>query len=160
MAETQVVEAEEVKPSPDPIKDVKSRVKKAFLVAYIDSGGNISKTAESLNINKSKHYYWLKTDKVYAQAFEVAHERSLATIESEIIRRAVEGYEEPVFYQGKQVSAVRKYSDNLLMFLAKRRDPNYRDNNQTQIGIWGADGSQVAVNFSIPRPERKKVEKK
>ena len=44
------------------------------------------------------------------------------------MRRALEGGEEPVFYQGKIVGSVRKYSDTLLMFMLKARRPErYRD---------------------------------
>lgn len=50
------------------------------------------------------------------------------TLEEEAIRRAVKGVDEPVFYQGRSVGAVRKYSDTLLIFLLKAHDPEkYRE---------------------------------
>lgn len=49
-------------------------------------------------------------------------------LESEALRRAMHGDEEPVFYGGQQVGTVRKRSDALLMFLLRTRRPGrYRE---------------------------------
>ena len=40
-------------------------------------------------------------------------------LEPEAIRRAVEGVEKAVYYQGEPVGTVREYSDTLLIFLLK-----------------------------------------
>ena len=50
-------------------------------------------------------------------------------LEAEAHRRAVEGVEEPVgWYRGKPGGTVRRYSDNLLMFLLKGVLPErYKD---------------------------------
>jgi hypothetical protein len=45
----------------------------------------------------------------------------------EIRRRAIEGWNDPVYQMGQRVGSVRKYSDVLLIFLAKRLMPEYRD---------------------------------
>ncbi len=45
----------------------------------------------------------------------------------EIDRRAVEGYDDPIFYQGEQVGRRKIYSDNLLMFRTKAIAPEYRE---------------------------------
>ena len=45
-------------------------------------------------------------------------------LELEARRRAVEGTERPVFYQGGEVGYVREYSDTLLIFLLKAHRPN------------------------------------
>ncbi len=48
-------------------------------------------------------------------------------IEEEINRRAIEGVSRPVYQGGKQVGSIREYSDALLIRLAKRHIPSYRD---------------------------------
>jgi len=57
-------------------------------------------------------------------------------IEEEITRRAIDGWEEPVFAmrrnadgssEREQVGSVRKFSDALLLALAKRHIPAYRE---------------------------------
>ena len=65
--------------------------------------------------------YGFKTRKAAAaQAF-------MGKVEAEINRRAIEGIDHPVIYKGEITATYREYSDNLLMFRAKRLDPEYRD---------------------------------
>lgn len=45
----------------------------------------------------------------------------------EIDRRAVEGWDEPVYHMGMLVGYKRRYSDTLLLAQAKRHNPEYRD---------------------------------
>ena len=53
---------------------------------------------------------------------------ALGHYEKEIRRRAIEGVDHPVIHQGVITATYKQYSDNLLMFRAKRLDPEYRDN--------------------------------
>ena len=48
-------------------------------------------------------------------------------------RRRALGEDEPQFYKGKQVGVIKRYSDNLLMFLMKGAKPEvYRENHHHQ----------------------------
>ncbi len=59
-------------------------------------------------------------------------------MEDEARRRAVDGVEESVFYQGEQVSTVRRYSDTLLIFMLKARRPEtYRERSDINSTIQG-----------------------
>jgi hypothetical protein len=49
--------------------------------------------------------------------------------------RAIEGWEEPVFYQGREVGTVRKYSDRLLEMQARRHIPEYRESTQMDVNV-------------------------
>ena len=145
-------------PDRNPLQQIKgkgAKDKQRFLRALIDVGGSLVAAAEQTGIPRYKHYdLWLK-DPDYKAAYEYARTAAKETLEAEAVRRAALGFEEPVFYQGKRVDTVRKYSDNLLMFLLKKLDPSYRDNQQgQQIGIWGSDGSNIAIQFNIPRPDQ------
>ena len=115
----------------DHLDDVKKR---RVLQHYINTGGQVGKSCRLAGISHQTHYNWLAADPDYRAAYALAQERSLDVIEQEIIRRGVKGYKEPIIYQGKVTGYVRRYSDNLLMFLAKRRDPLYRDNPQLALG--------------------------
>jgi hypothetical protein len=67
----------------------------------------------------------------FAAQWTEALERAADGLEDEARRRAVEGVEEPVYHQGVQVGAVRKYSDTLLIFLLKGCRPDvYRERYQ------------------------------
>jgi len=54
--------------------------------------------------------------------------KHLERLEAEADRRALEGVEKGVYYRDKRIATERQYSDNLLMFRAKKLDPSYRDN--------------------------------
>ena len=61
--------------------------------------------------------------------WDEALEEARELLEAEARRRAAIGVDEPVFYKGKVVGHIRKYSDNLLMFLLKAHWPEkFRDN--------------------------------
>jgi hypothetical protein len=45
-------------------------------------------------------------------------------LEDEVFRRAREGVEKPVFYEGVECGTVRVYSDTLAIFLLKGRRPD------------------------------------
>lgn len=150
----QVMEKRKEKSTKRPsLGDVKHPKKIAFLKSLEAEGGSITAAAKAAEIARSTVYNWIEKDRTFAELYDQQLEKSTKALEAEAIRRAMKGFEEPVFYQGKQVSTIRKYSDNLLMFLLKRRDPAYRDNFVQNVGIWGADGN-VNVQFNIPRPDK------
>ena len=54
-------------------------------------------------------------------------------LEAEARRRAVTGIDKPVFYKGKVVGSITKYSDRLLMFLLKAHRPQkFRDGGKVK----------------------------
>jgi hypothetical protein len=91
--------------------------------------GNVAHSCRVANIGTSTVRDWYAKDmEGFKVDFEVAAEEANERIEMEILRRGVEGWEEPVWYKGEEVGKVRKFSDILLIFLAKARMPaKYRD---------------------------------
>lgn len=107
---------------------IKHPKKRAFLSSY-SACGNVSDAARAAGISRITHYDWLKNDTDYAAAFAEARETAADYIEAEIYRRGVEGIEQPIFYKGEQVGSVQRYSDKLLIVLAKALRPEkFRDN--------------------------------
>ncbi len=90
----------------------------AFLEAYITCA-TITHAARMAKIAKQTHYDWIAVDKEYQLAFAEAEIAATDTLIQEARRRAVQGVSEPVFYKGKEIKTVQKYSDALLMFLLK-----------------------------------------
>ncbi len=88
-------------------------------------------------------YDWKESDEAFALAYDAAKEQAdevyLEELRKEVKRRGLYGVEEPVIFGGKPRMVkdpvtgkmipltVRRFSDNLLMFEVKRRDPAYRD---------------------------------
>ncbi len=101
---------------------------KAFIAAFRETG-NVCLACEVAKVGRSSHYRWLEKDAEYREAFDVAKEDATDVLEAEAHRRAVEGVEEPVgWYKGVAGGTVRRYSDNVLMFLLKGARPErYRE---------------------------------
>lgn len=101
----------------------------AFLDALI-GGETVFDAAKSAGTSPTSVYRWRKNDLDFAEDWDNAFAAGGASLVREAKRRAVHGVEEPVFYLGKQVASVRKYSDTLLIFLIKARDPMYCDRSR------------------------------
>jgi hypothetical protein len=136
------------KEGPFPIFDNPKKI--AFLQAYIEMGGHVSKAARAARVDRSTPYNWLAADPAYKEAFERAREQAADVLEAEVIRRGAHGFDEPVFYQGKVVGQIRKYSDNLLMFMLKGLRPAKFRDNYNPLAVVGGD---IKISLSIPRPD-------
>lgn len=70
---------------------------------------------------------WRDRDPEFHERSNKAYDEGTDVFRTETRRRGVEGWYEPVYYQGQRVGRVKKFSDTLLMFELKKRDPSYRD---------------------------------
>jgi hypothetical protein len=74
-------------------------------------------------------------------------------LEEEAVRRAYHGTERPIFQKGVQVGSVKEFSDSLLMFLLKSRDPrvpgqSYRRNDWRRRGPIKTEGGLDLTKLS------------
>ena len=99
----------------------------AFLINFALSG-QVLKSCEAAGIHWTTHYGWKKRNKKYLAAFEIAEQIAADFMEDEIHRRAFDGIDHPVTYEGKITDTYKVYSDNLAMFRLKKARPEYRDN--------------------------------
>lgn len=142
-------------------KDVNPK-KRAFLTLYAQYG-NMSQAAKECKLSRETHYRWMADEqypeeaKAYCEAFTEAHSIAVATLEGEARRRAVEGVEDVVWFQGRAVGKVRKYSDILLIFLLKGALPNkYKDRIETSPGGAAVDDmSEEQLDAKIAQLARK-----
>lgn len=99
-----------------------------YFLLHLAWGGNVSAAARYARISRQTAYNHRESNSHFRAAWEEALEVATDRLEEEARRRAVEGVDEPVFYQGKEVARVRKYSDTLLIFLLKAHRPEkYRE---------------------------------
>jgi len=111
-----------------------------FLAELRHTGGNVSKACAAVNLSRSAAYEWKREDLEFAALWDAAIEETTDALEQEIYRRAHNGTDKPVFYQGEQCGAVREYSDVLAMFILKARKPDkYRDRHE----ISNPDGTSL-----------------
>lgn len=117
--------------------------------------------------SSSKFYQWIKDQDVAADSQEfmealkraqlerdqILNQGKLEEGEAELKRRAVDGWDEPVFNQGELVGTKRKYSDTCLVFMLKALAPEkYRESAQVEIH------NQVHGGPLPTAAERKKLE--
>jgi len=114
--------ASSTKSTPKPRRDWRH----AFL-ADLQTNGIVSHAAIAAGIDKKTAYNEYHRNKDFASAWDEAVETATDSLENEAIRRARDGVEEPVFYQGEQVGKVKRYSDGLLMFLLRANRPKFRN---------------------------------
>lgn len=93
----------------------------------LEQTGRITDSCMAANVTLRMYKDLLKASSDFVDACEEANQRYNDAVEAEIHRRAVVGYEEPVFYRGDKTDTIRKYSDSLLLALARRRIVGYRD---------------------------------
>lgn len=131
---------------PDERRDAQA----AFLLAFRDTAV-VRYSAEAAGVSRQAVDYWRKHDKPFARRYEEAETDAADRIRQEVIRRAVEGVEEPLVSGGQLVYeqvpmlnkdgspvedkygrpkyqrgprvTVRKYSDTLMAHLAQWRLP-------------------------------------
>ena len=111
---------------------------------------NVANAAKAAGVVRQTPYVVRKLQPEFGVCWNQALDESIERLEAEAHRRAFEGYDEPVFYKGDEVGAVRKYSDVLAIFLLKAHRPErYRDRYDVKAG-----GSLV-LDISFPdRPGR------
>ncbi len=106
-----------------PVYSDKTEIKSRFLNHFTQCG-QVYKAAYACGIVPARHYRWLQQDEVYRRSFAEAEAIVADLLESEVVRRAVEGTEETVYRAGEPVGTTRKYSDLLLIFATKGAKPD------------------------------------
>lgn len=72
----------------------------AFLAAFVATA-SVTKAAKAAKVDRALHYRWLDEDAEYPAKFKTASEQAAQLLEDEALRRAHEGIEEPLVYQGQ-----------------------------------------------------------
>ena len=118
--------------------------KKAFIRAFAITG-IVTYSAEAAGIARNTHYDWMAEDKTYKLAVEDAAEQAADRVEAEILRRAIQGIDKPIFYKGKVVKTIKEYSDLLLIFWAKATRPG-KFREQYDMNIKGGLNVKMSVS--------------
>ena len=129
---------------------IRSEWKQKFIAA-LGTSGNITTAAKSAGIARTYPYEVRSSDADFAQEWDSAMEEAADLIEAEARRRAVEGVDEPVFYQGEKCGVIRKYSDALLITLLRAAKPEkYRERYDATSGgrPMNADLADAISNLS------------
>lgn len=104
-----------------------ARWQQLFLEKLAETG-HVTDSCTFASVSRETAYRHRREDEAFKAAWEEALDTAVGTLEDEAWRRAKDGVDEPVFYQGEECGTVRKYSDTLLIFLLKAHRPKlYRE---------------------------------
>lgn len=100
----------------------------ARFFAALENGHSVRAACEASGYVRPCTYRWRKQDKEFAERWADALHIAGDLLEEEADRRGRDGYDEPVYYQGQEAGAKRKYSDALLLARLKAvRPEHYRE---------------------------------
>lgn len=135
---------------------VTAKKKEKFLDALIETGGNVTRAAELVNLPRKTLYAHRAKDKKFKEDWDRAVDKGVDVLEDEARRRAFEGVQEPVYQKGELKDYVTRYSDTLLIFLLKGHRAKYKERHE----ITGPDGQPLVPNaVNIYLPDNKRSEK-
>ena len=110
-----------------------TRKRNRFLDALARSA-NVTEAARAAGLTRDQAVQIYGEDEEFARAWRSAVDEANDELEREARRRALEGTEEPVFYQGKECARVRRYSDTLMLALLKAERPEkFKDRVASEI---------------------------
>lgn len=122
--------------------DLKQRI-----VTMLTRSGVIEHVLAFLQVSRRDYEASRQLDPDFADACDDAVSVRKHAIEEEITRRAIDGWEEPIFTVRngvrEQCGSVRKFSDALLLALAKRHIPAYREKVAVE------HGGQLGVTHEV-----------
>lgn len=89
---------------------------------------NVTRACDVANISRQQAYRERGESETFAAAWEAALDEAIERLEYEMHRRAYEGTDKPVIYQGEITDTYKEFSDTLAIFLAKAHRPDkYRE---------------------------------
>ena len=114
-----------------------SEARKNRFLKTLAKTGRITESADIANVSCEAIRVWRKEDEEFAERFAEAEMRYCDKIEKEVERRAIDGWDEPVFQNGVEVGKKKRFSDMLLLALTKSRLKKYRDKVEVDAKITG-----------------------
>ncbi len=98
------------------------KARETFLTALAKSC-NITMACAAAGIGRQTAYKWREDDPLFGEAWRDALEEAVDGLEKEAWRRAVEGVDRPIVYQGVVTGSYREYSDRMMEILLKAHRP-------------------------------------
>lgn len=115
-----------------------SQIPKAARLRFLETlsrTGNVPVAIDASGVSRHRLNVLRKDDPEFAELWEDAEQAGLDLLEGEAMRRVLEGIEEHIYYHGKRIDTVRRYSDRLLIFLLQKLRPEkYGDKARAEPG--------------------------
>jgi hypothetical protein len=124
------------------LTDVSTPDAQAKFLEGLAKGLSATGAAQLAGVARHSVYRWRAADPEFAKAWDDAIEAGTDILEDEVLRRALEGTQEPAISMGKVVFQdgapllLRKYADGLAQFLLRgRRREKYSDRVQQDVKL-------------------------
>jgi hypothetical protein len=102
-------------------------------LSALEATGNITAAARRAGVDRGTAYRHRQAKPKFHEEWDAALEAATDALVAEARRRALEGWDEPVFFNGQECGRIRRYDSTLLIFLLKAHRPEkYRDNAAVQ----------------------------
>jgi hypothetical protein len=127
-------------------------VEEAFLDG-LRAGWSVSRSAWRAEIHQNTVYTWRRDSAAsegkddFAVRWQAAYDAGVEMLEDEATRRAVKGVEKPVYQGGVLVGSITEYSDSLLSFALRGKNPKVYNTERHE--HTGADGGAIQHNLQI-----------
>ena len=134
-------------------KTTRTPVKDAKFFELIAGGATISDACRAVGYTRTVVYTYKSSDAKFSEAWDEANETAIERMEREADRRAVEGYDKPVFHLGVECGVQRQFSDTLLIFRLKAKRPEvYRERAEVAVTVT----DEIASRIKAARTREKK----
>ena len=100
-----------------------AELKMVFCRAYAQRG-IIREGTTAAGVSRRTYTRWRKEDEHFNEQCNEAEQMAVDVLESEAHRRAVDGFDRPVIYQGEITETYTDYSDSLLTMLMRGNKPD------------------------------------
>lgn len=108
---------------------------------------NISRAARAVQMTRRGVYDWKEKHEDFAAEWDDAIQEGCDRLEEEAWRRAHDGVEEGIYYQGDKVDTVKRYSDHLLVRLLEAHKP---EKYVRRLEATGKDGAPLSTVVILP----------
>lgn len=137
-----------------------------LFVDKLRASGSVFHACTASGLKRRTVYDWKQRSKDFAaewdEAFQDAQLRLRCELEQTIWDKAVNGWLEPVFFEGKPCGAVRKFSPSLIIFALKAKcgwrddevDPN---SNSEREAASNFRAMLLLLSGSVPKPGAKQL---
>ena len=121
-----------------------------FLEAYA-ACAVVAAAARRTKTSEHTHYHWRRNDPRYRFCVKFIQSTFGEILEATAFERAIDGWEEPVFFKDEQIGTKTKFDNRLLETLLKKHKKKYADpKSQTNVNINNEEGSRATVQIMLP----------
>lgn len=111
-----------------PAHTTRTQAGDALLFQALENGHSVRKACAASGYTRQVVYRWRQKDAVFDSGWRQAVMKGADLLEEEADRRGRDGYNQPVFFRGRQAGVKRRYSDGLLLARLKALKPElYRE---------------------------------